>query len=918
MLEPSSLLADLKNKSFHRKARRAIRKIEAFERSFADFCESDFAAKTKELKSRIGMGENLEKLLPEAFALVRAAARRLRGKSFKVFSEDWVWNMAHYRVQLQAGIALCKAYVAEVATGEGKTLIATLPAYLYALHAKGCHIATVNEYLARRDCEWMRPLYSLLGLSCSYIYAGQPPEDKRRAYAADITYGSSSEFAFDYLRDNSTTTSLAEKVQRGFFFCLVDEADSILVDEARTPLIISGQAQEEDANPYCLYSPQINQLVRMQAKLCNSALDGIFSRLSGGIEPLDSDIEEIVKAKIADPRNKKLKRILRLGAANAAVEQFQTRMAASFGEFELERLSRELYYRVDEKNNSVSLTKKGQDFLSQSDSRAFVMPDLDRERAAIASDASMSEKEKSQRRSGLLKESEKARERLHCFAQLLKAFALYERDVDYIVRGGKVEIVDPNTGRVMEGRRWSEGLHQAVEAKEGLRSAAESVTFASISIQNYFRMYRNLAGMSGTARELDDEFQQTYGMGVVEIPSNKACIRKENPDMFFLTKREKYDKIIRLAELERSRGRPVLVGTSSVEDSELLSRMLKMRRIPHQLLNAKNDAFEASLVARAGQRGQLTIATNMAGRGTDIKLGEGVTELGGLYIISAERQYSRRIDRQLMGRCARQGDRGETQFVLSFEDEILRKYADLSPFQKIIKSGKLRGTAVRHPLLDRIRRRTQERIEADYSGSRKSMLKFDNPSNKQRSIVYSMRDEIISSENLGDFYKREIFEYIRDLASELLPSDAFIAPEYISELVSRLPEILRFGGFDFEKRMPTRGKLVEKISEEAFKSFESFFFDFSAQYACEAKKYAALSSLDEAWREHIGRLEDLREAMFLRSYAQRDPYCEFEKDAFESFGEFMRQFRERLFSAFSKSTFQKPCLHTGSLRSLRR
>ena len=650
-MDISALFTRLKNANFLRRTTKTIRRIERFEEAFKNFGEADFAAKTLDFKKRVADGETVPELIPEAFALVRTAARRLCGKTFDVCGQPVRWNMVHYDVQLRAGIALANNSVCEIATGEGKTLIATLPAYVYALFGRGCHIATVNEYLAGRDCQWMSPLYNLLGLACDCVFAGQSNGAKKAAYAADITYGTAAEFGFDYLRDNSTTFSFDEKVQRGFFFCLVDEADSVLVDEARTPLIISGGDDDGQENPYAEYIGRVRLLAEAQNKLCGRIANGVFDRLKSGAKPDSSDIEKLAQVRFGAPRNKVLKRILKLGVANVELEKRVTELSVNFGENEKLRLLENLYYYVDEKNSSASLTKAGQKFLEPDNPDAFVVPDAERLLAEIDADCGLADSEKSRRKAEVAASLSAAVERLRIISQLLRAFSLYERDVDYIVRKGKVEIVDPNTGRVMEGRRWSDGLHQAVEAKEGLKIGAENITYATISIQNYFKMYEKLSGMTGTAAELSEEFLRVYKTSVIEIPPNKPCVRIDNPDLVFLTRSEKYARIVETAKSVAASGRPVLVGTGSVEESEILSKMLKIGGVRHSLLNAKNDAQEAALVARAGGAGTITVATNMAGRGTDIKLDDGVNERGGLFIISSEHNYSRRIDRQLMGRC---------------------------------------------------------------------------------------------------------------------------------------------------------------------------------------------------------------------------------------------------------------------------
>lgn len=857
MANITSLFARLKNANFMRKTAKIIRNIERFEKQYAAFGKSDIPAKTEEFRRRIADGERLEKILPEAFALVRTAARLISGESFSVCGREEKWDMVHYRVQLQAGIALARNSVCEIATGEGKTLIATLPAFIYALFGKGCHIATVNEYLARRDCEWMRPLYSALGLSCDFVFAGQSAEDKKRAYDADITYGTAAEFGFDYLRDNSTTQSADEKVQRGFFYCLVDEADSVLVDEARTPLIISGGDDEAAENPFEKIMPKIRALVAEQNKLCGGIANEVLAKITKTGAFDESDLGKIAQIKYGAPRNKILKRILKTGLANVALEKLQTALETNLGEFKKREIAEGLFYCVDEKNNTASLTKKGQDFLEPDNPDAFTFPDAEAQLRAIDADTSLSPAEKSARKSETADAVSGVAERLQLVSQLLRAFSLYERDVDYIVRNGKIEIVDPNTGRVMEGRRWSDGLHQAVEAKENLKIGAENITYATVSIQNYFRMYSFLSGMTGTAAELSEEFAETYKMSALEIPPNKPCVRIDNPDIVFLTRAEKFARIVETVKSVRAQGRPVLVGTSSVEESETLSRMLKIAGVPHNLLNAKHDAREAELVAKAGGRGMITIATNMAGRGTDIKLGEGVNELGGLFVIASEHNYSRRIDRQLMGRCARQGDNGQTQFIVSLEDEIFRKYADVSPFQNALQKKYRKGVPFYHPLFARLVEKTQDKLEGDYSAARKNMLRFDNPANKQRAATYAVRNEILSDEQIGAFMSDALRRAVSDAVFAELPAeDMDISDADIANLEISLRAGLAFGADAFKFEVRRKAEIAETLAKRAEESLEKSLEIFGAENAVKIKRFAALSALDSAWRDHLARLEN--------------------------------------------------------------
>ncbi len=898
----SSFLNDLKNRGFLRRAKKFAKTVNSLESRYSSFSDSDFKLKTEEFKGRIAKGENPEKFLAEAFALVKSAARKLLGTKVCVCGIEQEWDMVHYDVQLVAGLSLYKNMVAEIATGEGKTLIATLPAYVYALYGKGCHIATVNEYLARRDCEWMRPIYNLLGLRCDYVYSGQSSSDKKSAYLADITYGTSTEFGFDYLRDNSMTSSIDEKVQRGFFFCLIDEADSILIDEARTPLIISDYDYDEPDDPFKDIHPLVKSIVAAQTRLANSIAGDLARSLSAKNALDENGLKRLYQVKLAAPRNKILKQILEKGVVNIAFEKLQLSLSTGFNKKALNDLKEELYYVVDEKFHRATLTTRGQEFLSPKNPDAFTMPDCEKEISRINSDASLGAAERSrlaaQVRAALMKKSGM----IHSFSQLLQAYALYERDVDYIVSGSKVEIIDPNTGRVMYGRRWSDGLHQAVEAKEGVKIERENLTCATISIQNYFRMYSKLAGMSGTAKEQADEFSEVYGMGVIEIPTNKPCVRRDLDDIVMLTRREKYRRVLEILSGAHSRGQPVLVGTPSVEESEVVSKMLRMAGIKHNVLNAKNNSAEAKIVAQAGRMGQITIATNMAGRGTDIKLGEGVNELGGLLVLSTSHHHSRRVDRQLMGRCARQGDNGETVFVVSLEDDLIRLHADTSVFQKAIKNKHKDGVELVHPLLKRLISRAQDEVETEYSSARKEMLKFDNPANKQRSIVYSLRDEIISAENPDFILDRYIEETVDSFIGDALPPDDLdVSAEDIDMLCQKYSSVFPAVIKPSELAGLGREKIAGMLVSKAESAFKNMFEDIDTKTANAVKKRILSAAFDSAWRAHIAALEDLRNGIYLRSYAQKDPYCEFEKEAFEFFKDFMEQMRETALKAMSLS-----------------
>ena len=628
--------------------------------------------------------EKLDEILPEAFAVVKNAARRLteRQHTFEICEQPTTWNMVHFDVQLIGGIVLHRARIAEMATGEGKTLVATLPLYLNALTGRGAHLVTVNDYLARRDAEWMGELYKFLGLTVGVIQHDQPPEVRREQYAMDITYGTNSEFGFDYLRDNGMATTREQQVQRGYNYAIVDEVDSILIDEARTPLIISGPATVS-THQYDKWKPLIEQLVRKQNMLVNR----LASEAKETFEKNDLEAGGLLmfKVKLGQPRNKQFLRMMEDPEKRKAIDKAELQFYQDSRKEELFALKEELFFTIDEKSQESDLSEQGRAFLNPDDPDSFVLPDLISEFTEIDLDPAISDEEKEKRKTDRQQHCDAQAERIHNISQLLRAYCLFEKDVQYVIEENKVVIVDEYTGRKMPGRRWSDGLHQAVEAKEGVQIDRETQTLATITIQNYFRLYHKLAGMTGTAETEANEFHDIYKLDVAVIPTNRPVARKDHNDRIYKTRREKYNAVINEIRDCHAKQQPVLVGTVSVEASELLSRMLKREKIPHNVLNAKFHMQEAEIVQRAGQPGTVTISTNMAGRGTDIKLGQGVPDAGGLFVIGTERHESRRIDRQLRGRCARQGDPGNSRFYVSFEDDLMRNFGAADRMTRIME-----------------------------------------------------------------------------------------------------------------------------------------------------------------------------------------------------------------------------------------
>lgn len=871
----SMIFGGAENGKFLREARAAVVKINALEREYARVDEDKLPAITDFLRRSLAGGESPDSVMPRAFALVKNAARRLCGREVQVCSLPVKWNMVHFDVQLIAGFALWKNMVAEVATGEGKTLAATLPAFMNSLYGRGCHIATVNEYLARRDSQWMGALYNMLGVSCACVYADQSAREKKLAYAADITYGTSSEFGFDYLRDNSMTVSADEKVQRGFFYALVDEADSILIDEARTPLIISGE-DEDSCDPFTPLLGIVEKITAAQNALCLSLMSEFKkSEVSGAPEYC-----RLYQVYCGAPRSRAFAVAMQNPAHRAKLEELKTRYCADCNKVEAHALKGELFYVVDELSKTAAFTEKGQNFLSKSGGK-FTVPDIDFQTAKINA-LGFSAERKSEELARVRSEYAEVSRRIFALNTLLQAYAIYERNVDYLVKDSKVEIIDQNTGRVLEGRRWENGLHQAMEAKERVVMEGESATYATIGLQNYFKLYPNLAGMTATAMSEADEFREIYAMKAVKIPPNKPCMRRELPDLVFPTRREKFNAIEREVRAAKKRGQPVLVITDSVEESEVLSRMLQMRGIAHAKLNAVNDEQEARIIARAGQLGTITISTNMAGRGTDIKLGEGVEALGGLFVIGTQHSASVRVDRQLVGRCARQGDRGMSRFIISFEDSLFRMYADVSALKRRMKAQYSAGTGFVIGRLGKIVEAAQKKAQGYNFEARKDLLKLDMPMNRQRAIVYSMRDEILSARQPADVLRDSLVRRFAELVKTHFGRGGFGEnSENAEEFAAALAPAFGF-------RVPREflgaqnaDSVCAKLDSALDGALENPIFKDS-----EFVRALMLHHIDAAFREHLQRLDYLREAIYLRSYGQRDPFQEFAFEAYNSFSEF--------------------------------
>jgi preprotein translocase subunit SecA len=751
-----------------KKLRPLVARINEIEAGLQSLSDDDLRQKTAAWKAELATIEENEKLaarlteiLPEAFAVVKNACRRLCGQDITVRGQPLRWEMVPFDVQLIGGMALHNGKIAEMATGEGKTLVATAPVYLNALTGRGVHVVTVNDYLASRDSEWMGAVYKFLGLTVGCILHDQSPQVRREQYGCDITYGTNAEFGFDYLRDNGMATRREEQVQRGHYFAIVDEVDSILIDEARTPLIISGPAVRTFDEQYAQWKPVVDSIVRAQERLCARFLSeakDLLKKLrpTDGSNPQNPDAlaKEIglllFRVKTGQPKSEELLQILEEPANLKLMNDAELSLHLDQKKVELYAEKEQLLFAIDEKSHDADLTEKGRNFLSPQDPDAFVLPDLSTAMHDIDVGPEPDARKRMEAKAKLQAEFETKAQKIHSIAQLLKAYSLYTKDVEYVVQENKVIIVDQNTGRLMTGRRWSDGLHQAVEAKEGVEIERETQTLATITIQNYFRLYQKLAGMTGTAETEAGEFLDIYKLGVLVIPTNKPCLRKDANDSVCKTRREKFNAVLAEIKTIHGQGRPILVGTISVEVSEQLSKMLSREKLIHSVLNAKYHQQEAEIVARAGQRGAITIATNMAGRGTDIKLGPGVADLGGLHVLATERHEARRIDRQLRGRCSRQGDPGSSHFFVSLEDDLMRLFGAGNIVKYMEKLGLEEGQELEHPLLNRSIGQAQKRVEGHNFQIRKRTLEYDDVMNKQREVIYGFRNEIINSDDVRD------------------------------------------------------------------------------------------------------------------------------------------------------------------------
>src|SRR5882724_2494112 len=863
------------------------------------------------------LARRLDEILPEAFAMVKNACRRLCGQDIIVRGHPLRWEMIPFDVQLIGGYGLHSGKIAEMATGEGKTLVATLPVYLNALTGRGVHVVTVNDYLAARDSEWMGAIYKFLGLTVGVILHDQRPEVRREQYACDITYGTNAEFGFDYLRDNGMATRKELQVQRGHYFAIVDEVDSILIDEARTPLIISGPSMHTHDEQFAQWKPLVDSLVRAQQQLCNrflSEAETLIKKLNptDGSNVTNADELEreigllLFRVKTGQPKSEGLMKVLENPEYLRLMNQAELSLHQDQKKVDLYREKEELLFAIDEKGHEADLTEKGRNFVSPKDPDAFVLPDLTTLLHDVDAGAETDARKRMEEKTKLQADFEAKAQKIHAISQLLKAYSLYQLDVEYVVQENKVLIVDQHTGRLMPGRRWSDGLHQAVEAKEEVAIERETQTLATITIQNYFRLYQKLAGMTGTAETEASEFFDIYKLGVLVIPTNKPVRRSDANDSVYKTRREKYNAVLKEIKEVHSKGRPILVGTISVEVSELLSRMLKREGIIHSVLNAKFHQQEAEIIARAGQRGAVTIATNMAGRGTDIKLGEGVAVAGGLHVLATERHESRRIDRQLRGRCARQGDPGSSHFFISLEDDLMRLFGADRIVKYMEKMGLEENQELEHPLLNRSIGQAQKRVEQHNFQIRKRTLEYDDVMNKQREVIYGFRNEIIHSQDVRDRLMDIMEEVVIQKVEQFTTSELDLSEWKVRALSDWVNLNFPLGISEDDIAKAAESGKEEPVPDSIYNGFSAAQFGTcnfisdkvrdayklkisfeNADALKEVERYTILSAIDKLWQEHLYEMDSLRYSIGLRAHGQRDPLIEYKAEAFKIFEELM-------------------------------
>ena len=887
--EINQLAEKLKNKSDEELRQRTIELMDDIQssREEAESKAKDEISDKDEAKNFILRSEQkkLDSILPEAFSMVKETCRRMCGSSWNVVGRELSWDMVPYDVQIIGGIILHRGNVAEMKTGEGKTLVAAFPIFLNALTNRGVHLVTVNDYLAQRDAEWMGEVYKRLGLTVGFILNNMTPDDRRKNYNCHITYGTNNEFGFDYLRDNMSLQK-EDQVQREYAYAIVDEVDSVLIDEARTPLIISGAVDAPVDTTFNELKPLIQKLVKKQNELVAQITKEAQSLMK---DNKDSEAGyKLLQALRGAPKHPRVMKIFQEAGTKKLAHQVESEYMR---DKKLHEVDDDLFYSIDEKTHVIDITEKGRSVLAPNNPEAFVIPDLGEILHDIDTNESLSKTEKDKEKDSAHQTHADRSGKIHNMSQLLRAYTLYEKDVEYVVQDSKVQIVDEFTGRVLAGRRYSDGLHQALETKENVKIERETQTLATITIQNYFRMYNKLSGMTGTAETEAEEFGSIYNLEVIVIPTHQPVIREDRNDLIYKTKREKYNAVVEEIALRSNEGQPSLVGTISVEASELLSRMLKRKGIPHNVLNAKQHQSEAEIVARAGQKGAVTIATNMAGRGTDIKLGEGVKELGGLHIIGTERHESRRIDLQLRGRSGRQGDAGSSVFYLSLEDDLMRLFNSERIASVMDRLGAEEGEVITAKMVTRAIENAQKKVEQRNFGIRKHLLEYDDVMNQQRQVVYSTRKQALNDDDISEVINDMIDDFVEDelegfedtnvqnwdwanlkqnLSSHLLIDISLSSiQEHTGNNDLNIDEVKNYILNQAKEVYSNRENIAQP---EILRAFE---------------KFISLRTIDEKWKDHLYAMDQLREGINLRAYGQKNPLLEYKSEGFQMFQQMM-------------------------------
>ena len=887
--EINQLAEKLKNKSDEELRQRTIELMDDIQssRAEAESKAKDEISDKDEAKNFILRSEQkkLDSILPEAFSMVKETCRRMCGSSWNVVGRELSWDMVPYDVQIIGGIILHRGNVAEMKTGEGKTLVAAFPIFLNALTNRGVHLVTVNDYLAQRDAEWMGEVYKRLGLTVGFILNNMTPDDRRKNYNCHITYGTNNEFGFDYLRDNMSLQK-EDHVQREYAYAIVDEVDSVLIDEARTPLIISGAVDAPVDTTFNELKPLIQKLVKKQNEL--------VAQITKEAQSLMKDNKDneagykLLQALRGAPKHPRVMKIFQEAGTKKLAHQVESEYMR---DKKLHEVDDDLFYSIDEKTHVIDITEKGRSVLAPNNPEAFVIPDLGEILHDIDTNESLSKTEKDKEKDSAHQTHADRSGKIHNMSQLLRAYTLYEKDVEYVVQDSKVQIVDEFTGRVLAGRRYSDGLHQALETKENVKIERETQTLATITIQNYFRMYNKLSGMTGTAETEAEEFGSIYNLEVIVIPTHQPVIREDRNDLIYKTKREKYNAVVEEIALRSNEGQPSLVGTISVEASELLSRMLKRKGIPHNVLNAKQHQSEAEIVARAGQKGAVTIATNMAGRGTDIKLGEGVKELGGLHIIGTERHESRRIDLQLRGRSGRQGDAGSSVFYLSLEDDLMRLFNSERIASVMDRLGAEEGEVITAKMVTRAIENAQKKVEQRNFGIRKHLLEYDDVMNQQRQVVYRTRKQALNDDDISEVINDMIDDFVEDELEGFEDTNvqnwdwANLKQNFSSHLLIdiSLSSIQEHTGNNDLNIDEVKNYILNQ-AKEVYSNRENIA---QPEILRAFEKFISLRTIDEKWKDHLYAMDQLREGINLRAYGQKNPLLEYKSEGFQMFQQMM-------------------------------